>query len=276
MVHYRREFKADSPDQEWYPIAQFPGRDYWKLAAHGTEESRVERGFLDYDQCTLDELRRFCKQRQLIVPSGHDGTFDKFKEILQAADEVAIFNRFLDLPPELRLHIYEIYKAPLDFNHFSVAPPITFVSKLIRRAASSLFFRERLFLIHRDQFWPPPGPMSLQRVTQLFWNRAPLAFIHSLRKLEIMAPLGHGAGYAEFDIDLNAKQREERACFVSMGTFNWVSLNERSPEVEVVVNGVVEQLRELVDVILAREPGVFERGDADAVLKIFAATAQVE
>ena len=180
---------------------------------------------------------------------------------------------FSTCQPELRLCIYEISKRSLDFGHFSIAPPVTAVPKLVRRESISVFFGEGLFLIHREQNWPPQSDMTLQVVTSLIFDRAPLSFVHSLRRLEIMTPLGHGTGFAEVEIDLSGKERKRRAFFGSMGSFGWTQWSLHRPEVGLMVESVLAQLRDLVDMVVERQPVGFERADADAILRISASTA---
>ncbi|KAK3647820.1 hypothetical protein LTR56_007794 [Elasticomyces elasticus] len=66
---------------------------------------RFTRGLLPYTTCSNSELRRFCQQRGLKAIEG--AMRESLISVLENADDEPVFERFLDLPPELRAIIFE-------------------------------------------------------------------------------------------------------------------------------------------------------------------------
>lgn len=103
---------------------------------------RRERGLVDYDRYDVKDLKVFASGRGLTgVPKRASKT--TLKQILDEADDNMVFSRFMDLPPELRLTIYNLH-----LNSFSLRtparaaqPPITKVSRSIRQETLPLFYR---------------------------------------------------------------------------------------------------------------------------------------
>lgn len=294
MVQYSKYSSA------YYRTPDLVNKDYWKLDntenndqtqllqrlqargiactptsnQHGDRDrlahlySRAQRGLPFYDDMSYHELHRFCQSRRIKLPlddERHDR--NRLQSILEQADEDATFDRFLDLPPELRVRIYEMHKASLDFGDFSVAPPITSVSKLVRVEALSVFFHERLFLIHGVS----RGRLGLQLVTDLFFGSAPMAILGAVRKLHILSPIGPAGttGYAEFRVDLTARRVEESAVFEGMGTFQRDGLPGPSGKDVLVAEKIRKALQVLAEDVSSRTPVAFTRSDASAILHIF-------
>lgn len=111
---------------------------------------RAERGLCIYDKLTVSELRGCVAARQL-----HSATTPTKKadliEFLEQADEHVTF-RFLDLPPELRVHVYTYHLQSLSTmkGHFPTQPPITTVSKLLRQESLPLFYQNCTFQVDFD------------------------------------------------------------------------------------------------------------------------------
>lgn len=59
-----------------------------------------------YEGIPLDDLKRYAAQRALPPIVGSKNRLGPIKAQLEQADDEATFNRFSDLPPELRLLIY--------------------------------------------------------------------------------------------------------------------------------------------------------------------------
>ncbi|PIA90968.1 hypothetical protein CB0940_11094 [Cercospora beticola] len=271
MVQY---YYYQSPS--WGPGPTLAEKDYWKVKIqppddnvseqdnedslpadrHSAIESRRQRGLLIYGDCSQEELRQFCGERGIRLLRSSNNRAGMIASLELADDKGTTFDRFLDLPAELRLRIYQSYKASLGskFGPFSVAPPITSVSKMTRQEAAS---RPRL-----------------DEVAGLFFEKAPLVFLEQVRRLQVWtllpAPPGAkfaGTGYTEWLIDLRAKSREKRVIFEDMGTF-WRPGQTRS-ELDGIVQAVQEQVRDVVDNIAARDRLRLCREDANTIFAAF-------
>lgn len=72
--------------------------------------SRAERGLISYEQRSVAELRYFCAARKISIPDIATSSVDSLVRRLEEEDEIGTtFGQFLDLPPELRLLVYEAY-----------------------------------------------------------------------------------------------------------------------------------------------------------------------
>lgn len=66
-------------------------------------------------------------------------------QILQDGDEQATF-RFLDLPPELRVQVYNFYFRSFEHLTEPVQPPISKVCRLLRQEALPVFYKACIFV----------------------------------------------------------------------------------------------------------------------------------
>lgn len=119
---------------------------------------RAQRRLRCYDGDTKDMLRTFCRQRKL---SNRLQGVNK-PELIQAlerADEVATFDRFLDLPPELRVLVYKFHYNDFELrasctnkisSHneltYPSPPAIAQVCSLIRRESLPCFYQAATFV----------------------------------------------------------------------------------------------------------------------------------
>ncbi|UJO24138.1 uncharacterized protein CLAFUR5_13833 [Fulvia fulva] len=120
--------------------------------------NRAERGLMSYEDCTIEELQRFLQQRGFArePPSQHT----RLVRLLEKMDNRAKFERFLELPPELRNAVYGFHlgglgvlqatKRERDSRSGSpvlvkrvVAPPLCLASKQLRQEAMLLFSGKR-------------------------------------------------------------------------------------------------------------------------------------
>jgi hypothetical protein len=95
-----------------------------------------------YEGIPLDDLKRYAAQRAL-PPTGSKNRLRPIKAQLEQADDEATFNRFSDLPPELRLVIYTYYFESSDYRHSATnkcQPPITRVSRQTRKESLPIFY----------------------------------------------------------------------------------------------------------------------------------------
>lgn len=70
---------------------------------------RSAEGLFSYRACKVDELRRFVKDRSLKLTKYERADKATFIQVLERADAKPTFTRLLDLPPELRLCIFDHY-----------------------------------------------------------------------------------------------------------------------------------------------------------------------
>lgn len=94
-----------------------------------------------YDACSDAELRAFATDRDLITARQRCSRHALVKKLMQA-DADPTFDRFTDLPAELRAIIYELYMS--DFTQEKLAeptqPPLTRVSVALRKEAIPIFY----------------------------------------------------------------------------------------------------------------------------------------
>jgi hypothetical protein len=68
---------------------------------------RLERKLICYADCKLDQLRTFAKDRGIVQLSVDSKSRNELTRMLMTADDGLKFERFLDLPAELRSSVYE-------------------------------------------------------------------------------------------------------------------------------------------------------------------------
>lgn len=109
-------------------------------------QQRLDCGLLHYqDKRIADkELRRFIKDRGLPKPVA--STRKAMVSVLLGADEALHFDKFVDLPPELRERIYQFHISSLPERLFCpTQPPITRACKLFRTEALPIFHKLATF-----------------------------------------------------------------------------------------------------------------------------------
>jgi hypothetical protein len=77
----------------------------------------------------------------------------KIVDVLEHADDNATFERFIDLPPELRVRTYTIYFESFGVDAravLSVPPPPCETSRLLRKESLLLFYQTRRFAINLE------------------------------------------------------------------------------------------------------------------------------
>ena len=105
------------------------------------DQHRRERGLLDYRQSDVSELRNFVEARGLAKMPKRTTSKKRLIQTLEDADDQMSFGHFMDLPPELRVSIYNLHLQSLKKPNFAAQPPITKVSKTIRQETLPLFYR---------------------------------------------------------------------------------------------------------------------------------------
>ncbi|KAF7185803.1 hypothetical protein HII31_12905 [Pseudocercospora fuligena] len=182
--------------------------------------SRLEKGLFSYERCSKDSLRLFCASRRIAIESTDPkhllcGTLHK-------ADASATFEKFMDLPPELRVLIFDFHLDWLT-DHLDEKdiigeayrpPPITRACKLIRKEALPLFQdRQVLTLTYDYQHYPGSEPTYVGSRHMPVTLRLPS--LKSIRRIHVtlyyfqinrLAPTGIAA--ASYWITMN-KERDE-------------------------------------------------------------------
>jgi hypothetical protein len=102
---------------------------------------RCQRGLLSFEGMPSHELRLHAARRGLTVAP--NATLTSIKAQLEQADDDATFDRFTDLPPEIRQIIFQYYmddtlarRKPKSIYQ----PPLTMTSRMIRRETLPMFF----------------------------------------------------------------------------------------------------------------------------------------
>lgn len=116
-------------------------RDLAKLWLHHTLEQAC------YDSCTDDEVRTFAIDRGL-APANAKLSRRTLIKRLRDKDMSPSFSRFIDLPPEIRTIVYELYMSDFTGKSLScpTSTPITRVSRMLRSESLPLFYRTATFM----------------------------------------------------------------------------------------------------------------------------------
>ena len=203
-----------------------PSHDYWKLTSRqdisvrGYKErlnaakyyyaksatrlrladmlARCERGLLSYDKFDKAELRTFCVQRGLEAGRSLEKKNDVL-DLLESEDEENTFDRFLDLPPEIRNQICSLYFSTFEPLRRPYPPPVTYVSRQLRQETLLLFFQTCTFdigIVSRRGFpWVAPlvpQSISVKDVTAQFFKVAPTTWLGSIRRVQLMGVVRAG------------------------------------------------------------------------------------
>lgn len=178
--------------------------------------SRAERGLMSYYALPVAELRKFCADRKLLNHSGKKK--EELIEMLEAADEQCQFPKFLELPPELRILVYEFsFDMIYDHNHEDYRqthhaltiepPPVASVCKLLRRESLSLFYSSARHRIILREVASARGPQTFyaDREAIRVFNNAPMSLLQGITKLKFALLPSHGiyTDAYEYDIELS-------------------------------------------------------------------------
>ncbi|CAK3867272.1 Hypothetical predicted protein [Lecanosticta acicola] len=165
---------------------------------------RGQRGLLIYDNCDTWELRGFCVTRLLVVARLAHRNREELIAFLENEDEKAEFqyvwtsklcqsmdltssSLFEDLLPELRIQIYAHYTKSLEREHYgsprnriAAEPPITKVSRLLRREALPVFYNVFEFAVAVPNLLD-----DTKDAAALFFERAPVSVMERIGKLRV-------------------------------------------------------------------------------------------
>lgn len=110
---------------------------------------RCQRGLISYEGFSARELKSFFTQRALPLDLSKKPTVPGLLRLLEKADDDATFDRFLDLPPEIRQQIFILYFDSLDDSgrqsQKGGQPPITLACRQTRQEALPLFYSQCWF-----------------------------------------------------------------------------------------------------------------------------------
>lgn len=171
MVCFKRVVKRDKPNifQDWWKLndPQYANikqvknflktRKFYcpsdaKKARIGELYVRDQRGFISYDALAVNELLQFYHARirdmplggQTLLKAGKPSKADLVK-VLEEADANSSFHHFSDLPAELRVRVYTLYFGSIGVLDRPAQPPITMVSRLLRKEALPVFYQTCTF-----------------------------------------------------------------------------------------------------------------------------------
>jgi hypothetical protein len=187
--------------------------------------SHYQRGLLSYEGLRASELETFISQQALPPRIDKRPTVSNLKRLLELADDDATFDRFLDLPPELRQQIYDHY-----FDSFVDSPrpvfgqpPITIISKQTRQEALLLFYHRYRFALKTDA--DVDDGRRLNRNAVDFLRNTSAENIARIRFLTLECDAEFNFPYwyfIAFEININ-----NDPCSVKISTFNYDDHSDR-------------------------------------------------
>lgn len=93
---------------------------------------RADRGLLNYAVYETAELRGLIKSKGVVDKGRPKASHSELVRVLERADDTATFERFMELPPELRCMVYEAHFE--DFTYLDAEakpPPVCFVASIV-------------------------------------------------------------------------------------------------------------------------------------------------
>ncbi|CZT19157.1 uncharacterized protein RCC_05003 [Ramularia collo-cygni] len=159
--------------------------------------TRAQRGMISYDKRLIGDLRQFCKERD----------FQMFKnlkkkeliELLERKDEEATFPRFMELPPELRIMIYEhSFDTSIDHSgssqwqewrassFYTIPPRVTYASKALRQESLPIFYTGGLLKIRMNVRQATHGfTIKENGFATLFFAKASQATLECVKAIQV-------------------------------------------------------------------------------------------
>ena len=208
---------------------------------------RHEKGFICYDTCDDQELKKFAIDRG-IISLRQKPTRKWLVDTLTQADEERTFHQFTALPSELRLQIYGLHLA--DFTdralYLPAQPPIARTCQLLRTETLPIFYRDCTIQLRFQQdllnnrtrkYLPHP-------LTQIFLYTLNAERIARIRKLSIdlrQYSYGGGEPLKAADVKVSFEQGYDLQFEATE--------NCRLPEArqDMIVDNVSQTLQEMID-----------------------------
>ena len=107
--------------------------------------------------------------------------------LLEKGDDDYTFERFLDLPPELRVRVSEFYVAEFaETLKHPTRPPLARTCRLLRQEVSPIFYGNCEFEIHLKQDRRRPNKFAEDSMTRLFLLHLDAVDVASIRKLKVV------------------------------------------------------------------------------------------
>jgi hypothetical protein len=245
--------------------------------------SRYQLGRPSYAGYDLGDLVGFCQGRGLQQPMQHRSKKELKADlvtVLEKADINMTFNRFTDLPAEIRVRIYSIHFDSFPVLKAPVQPPISQVSHLIRKESLPVFYQECVFFMDveklgvskRNKYNFPRTPITKKQKKEFFHNipeehlgMIRLVGIRAYAQLDVI-PLEHKVyGFWRLDLHPNSPMG---AMFISSE-----SSRKTDGGFEVPINAVIDTTTKLEDFVKgmkARAEGKkLTRADMGSIMKIF-------
>ncbi|CZT25437.1 uncharacterized protein RCC_11169 [Ramularia collo-cygni] len=218
MVHIQSEGFYDAARRAEFKSRSNDAREYWMLqnesngllgpkrrrldernAKYNVSASRsqleklclrAEQGLYIYDKVPVLELRTFISARQLSCKVPLKTKRADLVAILERADEERTFP-FLKLPPELRVQVFQYHFRTLQTRngHLVTLPPLTAVSKLVRKESMPLFYETCTF--HLDIIAPDEWLRAInQAENDRYFAPANATRLRGIRKLQVEGSVG--------------------------------------------------------------------------------------
>ncbi|KAK5715717.1 hypothetical protein LTR17_016705 [Elasticomyces elasticus] len=234
MVHYRKSTAGlGAPEKR--------AREYWKLDDQRYMSAYEARSMLDkrnfyyrksasrqqliacvlrsdrrlpsYERLSNWELHKLCQDRGRKWVGKHQTNNAVYIAELDKLAEANVFTRLMDLPPELRLQVYEHHFGSFEEVGMFTEPPITAVSHGLREEARPLFYSTHRFesIVDHDK----TGRHQLSALTNRVVDEMPSSAFGLMRKLRVCGVHPRSHNYLICDIDLGGKDapaRVEKCC----------------------------------------------------------------
>lgn len=247
-------------------------------------QDRRLKGLMRYDTCSYEELHKFCNQRHVPGPEMErpkssskeleeeaDNSKRELMTALLEADENHTFDRFTELPPELRNLIYGFsYQYFEDWRSHGATrtpPPIAQVCRLIRNETLPLFYQTNFFFA--DFEGGPSLGFDISRAND-FVNIAPDLFALVRTRTFGLDCADHWRNWT-VELDLRGSGYQVRF-MQDMGS-------EASTPEDPIAQRVDQKLREVIEAAASRvgENGTIELRPPDwSTIRDFFETAQKE
>lgn len=214
---------------------------------------RSDRGLLSYYGMTAGQLRKIIKARKIECNERLGDRRRLLIRMLQAEDDDPKFQRFLNLPPELRNRVYEFYYADLTQPIYAPSqPPLTRTCRLLRQETLGMLYSTSTFLL---SFPRTLGTLQIPNQLGLFIYGTSSLNISAIRHLTIRVAPSHKTldrGFIpeqEAELTLNVE-------FAAEGLDHAVKYHfqlENSPVKNQRAKRAAGRAREIVRAIVARQ-----------------------